>query len=261
MSEIPQESPEIDAEQSVPQVVKRRSMFDDPVVRRMTYLSVAIVLLSLVSVLSILVTGVVAPTGPRTLAEKQLVVSRDAVAAGATNPVLWDQYIAALIDDGQFSRARNVIRDGRNSLDESSTAVFTIGEARLYRAQGDYEKAIEAADRAIDILDEDLEVRKSSGGGVARRANVSGHHENYYVAILLKADAYRSIGQFESAIEQYDAYIEEFKGAADILIDRANAKVEIGDTKGAEEDFRRALKFLPDSAEAAQGLEKIGAER
>ena len=58
-----------------------------------------------------------------------------------------------------------------------------------------------------------------------------------------------------------DAYIAENPQAADILVDRGEAKIELKDNAGAEADFRAALKFVPDDKRAIAGLAKIGATR
>lgn len=254
--------PDTSNEEVAPQAAPRRAgIMADPLVRRMVYASVGLVILFLVAVLSVLATGVIAPTGPRTLAEKEIAVGRAAVSEGTTDTAVWGGYIAALVNNGDYSRARRVIQDGRASVSESSTAEFTLGEARLLNAQGDYQGAIEAADEVMTILDADLEARIAAGGLVKDRALISGQHENYFVAALLKAYAYESLGEWEQAIESFDIYIERNKGAADILVDRAEAKIEAGDIEGAEEDYRTSLKFIPDNEEALAGLDKIGAER
>lgn len=240
---------------------RKRGMFEDPVVRRMAMVATGLVVVFLLTVLSALVSGVLAPTGPRTLAEKELAVGRAAVSQGSTDTAVWGGYIATLISQGDYGRAGRLITDGRASMSESSTADFYLAEARLYNAQEKYEEVIRVADEGMKLLDEDLEARKAAGGKVALGANLRGQHPNFWIFALVKADAYRDLEDWENAIEQYDIYIERNPGAADILIDRGNAKVETGDTKGAEADFRKALKFIPDNAEALAGLDRIGVDR
>ena len=247
-----------EAEAPQPQAPTRPSMFADPVVRRMAFVAIGLVVLVLATVVGALLTGVFAPSGPRTLAEKELTTGAEAIRQGSTDPAVWGTYIAALVNAGQYSRAGNVIEDARASIDDSGTAEIPIGEARLRTAQGDYEQAIESADEAMEVLDADLEARLAAGGLIRQRAEISGHHENYYVAVLLKAYAFVALGEWEQAIENFDVYIERNPGAADILVDRGNAKVEIDDVAGAEADFRQALRFIPGSEEALAGLERIG---
>lgn len=243
-----------------PRVTRSRpSMLKDPVVLRMTYVAIGLVILFLVSVMGVLLSGITSPSGPRTLAEREAAVSGEAVQAGSKDPAIWGQYIAALIASGQNTRARDVIAQGRESMDDSATAEFTLGEARLYAAGNDHQKVIDTAEVGMAQIQKAWDVLVSSGGTKAQQAKLDGLHDNYYTFALLKAESLAELGDWAKAIEQYDLYIVRNPGAADILIDRADAKIEIGDKAGAEADFRKALEFIPDNPEALAGLEKIGA--
>lgn len=251
---LPQE-----AEPLTPPPPARQSMFADPVVRRLAFAAAVVVMLFLATVIGVLSSGMLAPTGPRTLTEQQLAVTRAAVSQGSENAADWGAYISALIDAGQLSRARSVISEARASVDDSSTAEFALAEARLLSAEGNYEAVIEAGERAMEQIQTAWDEAVAAGGREAQVAQLDGLHDNYYVAALIKADAFESLGDWESAIAQYDIYIARHRGAADILIDRGNAKVEAGDPEGAEADFRGALRFMPDDAEAQEALDRIGA--
>jgi len=239
----------------------RSGIFRDPLVRRMAYLSIGLVLLFLVTLVSALVTGVIGSQGPRTRAEREVVVAGAAVLQGSKDPAVWGEYISALVASGQYGRAKEVIAEGRASVNDSATAEFTLGEARLLSAQGDQKAAIAAADKAQALMTAAHEARLAAGGSKAREATIEGLPDNFYDATLLKAYAYRKLSQWASTVEQFDAYIEHNPGAADILVDRGGAKVEAGDKAGAEEDFRAALRFVPDDEEALAGLKTIGADK
>lgn len=260
MSETPpvQDHQTEDVPQAAP-VARRKRMFDDPVVRRMAYAAVSIVVLFLVTVLSVLATGVIAPSGPRTLSEKELAITGAAVSAGTTETADWGHHISALIAAGQHSRAQSVIKQARASLNDSSSAEFDLAEARLLLARKKYEPAIQAADLTMERIETNWNEVSSGAGLVAQRAKIDGFHRNYYTALLVKAEAYEGLGEWDSAVSQYDIYIERFRGAADILIDRGNAKEQAGDKAGAEADYREAQRFMPESPEAQEALERIGA--
>lgn len=247
-------------EASAPQVVApaRPSIFQDPLVRRMTWAAVGLVIVFLVLVLSALLTGVIGSTGPRTLTEKELAVSRAAVESGSANLDDWSTYIASLIENGQYGRAKSVIKQGRESVNDSQTADFSLAEARLYRAQKKYEDAIEAADKTMKQIKSEHDKIIAAGGPQSKTVEVLGLDDNYYDAALVKAYSYEALGEYDKAIEQFDIYIAKTAGAADILVDRGRAKIKTGDTAGAEDDFRTALKFIPDDAEALKGLDEIG---
>ena len=237
----------------------RRSMFDDPVVRALAITSGLIMILFLATVVGVLTSGLLAPTGPRTLAEKELATARNAVSAGTAEPRLWGKYVATLVDAGQFGRARSVLSEARKNLDDEGTGEFDLAEARIQLGEEKYEAAIEAGQRAMEQVSAAYDEVVSKGGLSGSRAQIRGLHENYYFATLLVAEANEELGNWDEAIANYDIYIGKFRGAADILIDRGNAKFETGDKAGAEKDFRDALRFVPDSREARAALEKIGA--
>ncbi|MHB8760921.1 MAG: tetratricopeptide repeat protein [Coriobacteriia bacterium] len=233
-------------------------IFRDKVVRVMAYVAAGLVIAFLVTVVSALFTGVLVPSGPRTVAEKDVAVAAAAIEAGSTDAAVWGRYMATLIAAEQYSRAQGVIDDARASLDDSATAEFTIAEARLHYAKGRYEDAVEAAEAAQKQISEQYEAALAGGGERARLARLDGLHANHGAAALIKAYSYEALGEWGKAIEQFDAYLESTPSAADILIDRGLAKIETGDTPGAEADLRAALAFLPDDREALDGLASIG---
>jgi tetratricopeptide (TPR) repeat protein len=224
----------------------------------MAYAAFALVVLFLVLTLSALITGVVTPTGPRTLAEKEIATSETLVLSGHASAVQWGQYIAALTANGDYGRARNALAQARASVDDSNTAEFVVAEARLNLAQKKYQVAADAAVAGRKKIKDAYDARIAAGGDIAKKAKQNGINDNYYLLALLAADGYRGLGQWQKAIEQFDAYLAKYPTASDILVDRASVKVEAGDKAGAEKDYRQALKFVPDDPEALAGLKKIG---
>lgn len=237
------------------------SIFDDKVVRIMAFTAVGLLILFLVTVVSALLTGVLQQTGPRTLMERELTVTARAIDAGTTDATVWGQHISALVATNQFARARAVIADARESVNDSETADITLGEVRLLRAQGEYQQALAVADKAIEQISEHHEAQIAGGGPAGYAAELGGRHENYYTAKLLKAKIYEDMEEWESALEYYTQFIEGFPGAADVLVDRGNIKLRMGDESGAEADFREALRFDPYYPKAHEGLERIGASQ
>lgn len=244
-----------------PAKASRPSIFRDPVVRTMAFVSAGLAALILVTVVSVFVTGVATPSGPRTLSEQQVAVAAAAVKGGSTDPAEWGSYISALVANGDYGLARDVIKQGRASINDSATADFSLGEARLLSAEKDYEDAIKAADKAMAQMKAYNDSQLKAGGMKAKTAEVVGVPENYYEAVLVKAYALRELGEWKGAVAQFDLYIQHAPGASDILVDRANAKIKAGDKSGAETDFRAALKYVPDDAEALAGLKTIGVTR
>ena len=236
-------------------------MFQDPMVRTMTFIAGLLVIVFLVTVVSVLVTGVTASSGPRTLTERQVAVAGAAVRAGSTDVGQWGEYLAALIGNGQYTTARDVITRGRASIDDSGTATFTLAEARLAAAQKDYKGAITAAEKVKAQTQKVYDAKITAGGTTERGAKLQGLPETYYDAVLIQAYAYRDLSEWAKAIAAFDIYIGKNPSAADILVDRGNVKIDAGDRSGAEKDFRTALTYIPDSQDALAGLKKIGASK
>lgn len=237
------------------------TMLQDPVTRWMFYGALMLVALFLATVVGVLLFGIDWTATPKTMLERDVVMARAAVVGGSTDAAAWGEYADALIANGQYATAREVIARGRASIDDSATADFSVAEARLMSAQGDWPAALKAAEAAIEQAGDYHQRRLAAGGTAARIAKADGLPETYYDALLLKAYAHRSLREWSKAIAAFDAFLKDNPTAADILIDRANVKIEAGDKAGAEKDFRRALTYIPDSAEAEAGLAKIGAAR
>jgi len=258
----PLEVNELPAEdQAAAAPARRPSMFDDPVVRWMGGAAIAIVVLVLATVLGVLAMGVISPTGPRSLTEKELAVAGAAVAAGSKNPAEWGDYIAALIANEQYFRAERAIAEGRRSVDDSATADFDLAEARLLAARKRNPQAIKVLDKAMKQMEAAHKKALKAGGTAAMTARVEGLPDNHDEAVLLKAYILVDMEQYAKAVKQFDVYLKQYPRAADILIDRANAKAQSKDLKGAEKDFRAALRYVPDDEEALAGLKKIGASK
>ena len=241
---------------------RKRSMFDDPMVRTLGYLAFGLTVAFLITALSAVLTGVTDRSGPRSLAEREVAVAAAAIGEGNNDASVVGAYISALISSGQYSRAEREIASARNKqIDDSTTAEFTLAEARVLNARGKYQEAVRAGERAIKQIQDAYQARLKAGGEKARIAKNDGLPENYLEAVLVVAYANRDLKQWDKAIASFDTYITSNPSAADILIDRGNAKVEAGDKAGAEADFRTALKYIPDSEEALSGLSRIGVKR
>ena len=238
---------------------KKRSMFDDPVVRAMALGAMGIVIVFLLGVVGVLLSGIAAPTGPRTLSEVELTNARVSVRSGNADSSAWGNYVAVLISDGRLSEAQNALNDAKGSTTDSRTADFAVAEARLDNARKEYARAIAVADKGQKQIETARQAALDAGGSAARAAKLDGIHANWYVLALLKSEAYRAQGEWGKAIKEMDSYIAGNPGSADIMVDRGNAKLKLNDAAGAEADFRAALKFVPDDKEALAGLAKIGA--
>lgn len=235
-------------------------MLRDPVVRRMAYAAMGIVILFLAMVVGALATGVVKPTAPRTIDERELIVAAAMTRIGGTSGSEWGPYVSALVAAGDYTGARVALDAARASAETTKTAPeLELAEARLEFAQERYAQAAKAAQRAMLGFEERQAARLAAGGDTATRAAEIGLEADYYAATLVRAYSFVELAQFEDAVDMFDVYIDRFPTAADILVDRGNAKAEMQDNVGAERDFREALRFVPGDETAIAGLERIGA--
>jgi len=220
----------------------------DPVVRVMVYASIGLTILFLATVVSVLATGVTAPTGPRSVAERQLIIASaqaDRAVGDAVAP-----YVNALIATNNLPAARVALAQARSSVSATTPASgLDLAEARLLSKEGHYAQVVSLADKVMKRIDAEAESKDVT------------HDQDYYDAALVKAYAFVELGRWTDAVASFDIYIRENPTASDILVDRGSAKVELKDKAGAEKDFRAALRYVPYDQEAKAGLRRIGVEQ
>jgi len=217
----------------------------DPVVRVMAYVAIGLVALFLATVVGVLATGVTAPTGPRSSAERELMIAAAQANGASGNGVA--PYVNALVATGNLPAARVALAQARASVSATSPpSDLDLAEARLHSADKEYDKAVALADKAMDGY---------MAAATAKDVTVGAE---YYHSALVKAYALVSLGRWKDAVASFDIYLKANPTASDIFIDRGNAKIELKDKTGAEKDFRMALKFVPYDEEAKAGLKRIG---
>jgi|GEM_PF-1199899 len=235
----------------------------DPLVQALILTIFTIVVLTLVTVAYALLTGVFGTGAPRTHNEQRVMSTAAKVEAGSTDRLDWMAYILALTDDGQYRKAQEWIDKGKETLeDQEISADMLYMQADLYAAQGEYDEALETADEALktikDAYDAALAEYEQTGGMIGKAA-AFGISKNYGELLLLKAEIYEDREEWDLALAAYDEYLAENQTAATVFTMRGEVKEELGDTAGAEADYRRTLEFIADDPNALAGLERIGA--
>jgi tetratricopeptide (TPR) repeat protein len=241
-------------------VVRKRSIWDDPVVRMMGFAVAALVVLYLLAIVSALYFGLIGNAAPRTIQERDL--TRLELIAGAPEATL-DQlqtYVQALIADGQYVRAKQVIdrTNANEELDQTQGEYMLFCLAEMQRAQGDHEAALATYDEVMSLTKAAYEEEFETGGEFQNWAIAYGLHDNYFMSALGKSVIYQEQEEWASALEAIDVFLTENPRQAGILVDRAFIKLQLGDEAGAEADYREALRYIPDYPEALEGLEQIG---
>lgn len=237
-------------------VKKRVSIFRDPVVRTLSWVAGVLIVGYLVFVVSALVLGVLGQSAPRTIVERNQQVYEAAVLEDPSNILAWSRYIAALIDTGQYTAAQAAIERAQEAVNEAGTEDISTAQARLYFATGRYQEGIDLANEIRGRLEAYYEEAAAQDDSPESRGAEIG--ENYWTLLIMKAEAFVQLGDTTAAIEQFDTFLEERPQAADILVRRGDLKAQSGDTAGAEADFRAALRYLPDDPAALDGLRQIG---
>lgn len=229
----------------------------DPVVRVMVFTSLGLVVLFLAAAIGVLATGVTAPTGPRSAAERQLMIA--AISAQGASGAALAPYINALVAAGNLPAARISLGQARASASTTApAAALDLAEARLLSADAQYENAEKMADTAMKDYVKEYEARVAKAGSKAATVKAAGYPADYYNAAIVRGSALAQLGRWKDAVAMFDLYIANVPTASDILIDRGNAKAALNDKAGAEKDFRAALKYVPYDEEAKAGLKKIG---
>lgn len=230
----------------------------DPVVKVMVIVALGLVVLFLATLVGVLGSGLMSPTGPRSLAEKDLMVASSQVQGKVGEAMV--PYVQALISAGDYSGARLALSQARASAPTTPPALrLDLTEARLLSAQANYGEVIPFADKVMTGYKAKYDALIAKGGEDATKSKANGYGEFYYDAVLVKAYALVELRRFKEAIPLFGQYIAKNPTAADTLIDRGYAEIEVGDKAAARKDFQAALRFVPYDERAKAGLKKIGA--
>lgn len=246
------------AEPTAPQAPRRRkeSLWDDPVIKWLSIGLGVVLILFLSSVLAALYLGVLGSDLPKTALDRDLQTYEFQTAQGSRDPEVWRSYVSALVNSNQLRLAQQVIDRGTKVVEDQGGADMTFAQAQVYFSSKKYEQAIEQSTKGMEAILayhekmlEDPESPQSRG---------QEFNQNYWGMLYLRANSYVALKQYDKAIADFDEYLDERGGASDVYTLRGDAKALAGDDKGAEEDYRTALKFIEDYEPALEGLEELG---
>ena len=232
--------------------------FSDPVVRTLTIVLVAVVLLFLSTIVAALVLGVLGSDTPRTVRERDLTMGKHGVDSGSTDPMIWKQYIAALVDSGRLTEAQQVVDRGMQVLDNRPGQDMTFAQVQVHYSSGRYEDAVTAATEGMQALVDYHAVQKNTDG--TPEAKGQPISENYWGMLYLRAISYREMGRLEEALADLDEYLAEKSGASNVFVVRGDILADLGNYDAAEADYRKALVHIPDYQPAIDALEKLGVQ-
>jgi len=232
----------------------------DPIVRWLTLAIAGVILLWLVGILSAMMFGLLTPASlPRTAAERDLMALNATVQSGKATTQTYAQYVSTLIGAGQLSKAQQALNEALNTAKTDRSYLYAQ-QADLLLAQKDYRGTVTAADKAMAEANKELKAFMDNNLKNNRAAAAGAVIPTSYTdAALAKAQALLASKDYAGAIKAFDLYLKQSPTDSDILVQRAQTKIQVGDKKGAAADFRAALKYIPDYQPALNGLKQIGA--
>jgi tetratricopeptide (TPR) repeat protein len=186
-----------------------------------------VVILGLAAVLSALVFGLFNTTGaPRTAVERDLVQFTGKVEAGKAKGEVIAAYVDTLMRAGQLSKAKATL-DQAMQTTKTERSFLLAQQAKLYAVEKQYEQALDSAEKAMAEAEKELKAFKKRNVEKNRREDAGAvMPASYETAALVKAEALVAKKDYAGAIKGYDAYLKYSPADSDILVLRAQAKLE-----------------------------------
>ncbi len=226
----------------------------DPVSHYLVIAMFTMVVLILTLALYIVAADIIKPAAPRSLAEKQVSMLESVVKEKPTVAKAWADYARALIAVGQYSQAQRVLDRGAAAAGKDSSEIL-LERARLARAKHQRALAIKLTHETIDSA---RAARDKELAALAKKHIVPDKRvvkgDIIEAAAIMQGELYSQEGDWKNAVKAFDLAIAEDPTSADTLIERGAAYLQLKQADAAAADFRAALRYVPDSAQASEGL-------
>lgn len=229
-------------------------VWSDPMVR-MLAAAIALVLIgALLTLIFALVNGSLSLTDAPADETSAAISRARAELEADPSAETYGRLIVGLGQSKRFSEAYSLLEEGRNrDFDQTRTQALEFAYGSLLAMEGKDDQAVEVLVKVMDDLKNAFESELARGDD-QNWAMANGMPENYMESAHTLALIYEKKGQDDDALKMYDAFLKYSPLAADILIARGNLKLKMDDKKGALADFSEALRFVPDSTEAKDGI-------
>ena len=239
---------------------KPKSGAADPYIRNLLVIASLVIVGALLTMIFAALSGVINFDQTRVATIDEFGVARaiayaeDEQTAGATS-----QLALSLIENNQFVEAERVITEAleREWPDTERNQGIRFAYAVFAHRQGEVDTAIERYIYVMENLRADFE-RVYNSDVDPNWARAFGLHPNYFESAIALSFLYRYKGDHAKEVEMLDIALYGMPTAADLLVFRGDAKLELGDNEGAIADFNEALRFIPDDEYALRGLELAG---
>jgi tetratricopeptide (TPR) repeat protein len=189
---------------------------------------------------------------PRTVAERDIMTYRTAVAEDPSTLANHLRLSAAYSSAGRHAEALETVRRAR-ALSEA--AIVELTEADALRRSGAPEESLPLYGSAIDkgIAEYDATIED------LRRRRVSFEPPNTLLvqALLGRGAALAELGRAEDALADVEEAALVLPTDASVLATLGDYRAAVGDSDGAAEAYRAALRFVADLPQAREGLARL----
>jgi len=215
-----------------------------------------------VTMLSVLlyfvVTGAINPPAPRTAYEARISTLESVIQTEPENGGAWSDYIRAWTGVQDYESAGKAWQDATEVLEGRPDQLIQVdlAWAQSLMLQNRYAEAIEQAQVVIDSEDEAQAVLVENLGlraelGIAGTGTLVPAH-------VLQGGSYAALEEWEQAVDAFSEALALAPVAADVLVSRGRAYLELGMEAEARADFETAAQFIPEDPTIKEFLEGAG---
>ncbi|MHB9003610.1 MAG: tetratricopeptide repeat protein [Coriobacteriia bacterium] len=191
---------------------------------------------------------------PRTAAERDIARYRAAVEQQPAEVRNHIDLAYAYALGGRFDESLEAI-DRAERMTDDPRADVRLAHADILRAAGRHADAIPHYDQAAELAEE--EHAKATAERARSRIFTVIPNETLARALHGRGISKWEAGDMDGAIDDLAAAIEITPNDASMFVTLAGYQAQSGDTSSAAASYRAALQFVPDYAEAIQGLREL----
>lgn len=225
----------------------------DPMTRTLRLIASGLLIVVLVSALAFVIylQGLGAP---RTAAERDIARYRAAIEREPAEVRTHIDLAYAYASGERFDEALETI-DRAERMTDDPRADVRLAHADVLRVAGRHQEAIPIYDEAATLAEEEHKLATAERA----RSRIFTPIPNETLAAVLygRAISKWESGESDGAIDDLNAASEITPNDASMLVTLAGFQAESGDTSAAAASYRAALQFVPDYAEAIQGLRRL----
>lgn len=238
-----------------PEAAARQPM--DPVARIMLVFAVFLIVVLLGTTAAMAVYLSSQRKAPRTSVEREVLTWETAVKERPKEVTSWTKLAYAYAAAERYDEAFATIERARGTVKADPS--LDVVEADVLRAAGRHREAVEAYDKAQKSLAD----RKSRYEAELKRKGVSMRFPSETEAMIKygRALSYHELGDLDKALADAEAAVKILPQQSAMQVTLGDFYAENGDSAKAENAYRQALLYIPDYADAIEGLEKLGKEK